>query len=89
MRLTDRDARARSGTSAAGANRGLIVDCRAHLFVARGLKRKDADRDSTERIKILEVAPGRAVEMVMGGEITHGPSIALILKAHHAGQEPG
>lgn len=61
---------------------GSIVNCQSNLFIAKGLTRTGTDRDPTERIKILRVALGEALEMVMGGEISHGPSCVLILKAH-------
>jgi 8-oxo-dGTP pyrophosphatase MutT (NUDIX family) len=67
---------------------GSIVNCQSNLFIAKSLKQIETDRDPTERIKTLQVTLGKAVDMVMNCEITHGPSIALILKTHNLESKP-
>lgn len=52
------------------------------LFLARGLTHAAHEREGTEVIRALRVPLSEAVRMVTGGEITHGPSCVLILKAH-------
>jgi ADP-ribose pyrophosphatase len=54
----------------------------ARLFLARGLTHASHEREGTEVIRALRVHLSEAVRMVMAGEITHGPSCVLILKAH-------
>lgn len=54
----------------------------ARLFLARGLAHSAHERETTEVITALRVHLSEAVRMVMAGEITHGPSCVLILKAH-------
>jgi ADP-ribose diphosphatase len=50
------------------------------LFLARGLKIGEQAPEGTERIRRVAVSLAEAVEMVMDGRITHGPSCVLILK---------
>ena len=59
-----------------------IVLSPARLFLARGLTHAAHEREGTEIIRALRVPLSEAVRMVTGGEITHGPSCVLILKAH-------
>ena len=58
-----------------------IVHSPARLYLARGLKHTAHEREATEVIGALRVPLPEAVEMVARGEITHGPSCVLILKA--------
>jgi len=58
-----------------------------YLYMARDLKLKSADQDSTEDIKPLKVSMAEALTMVMDSKITHGPSCILILKANMALQK--
>ncbi|HEX8502502.1 MAG TPA: NUDIX hydrolase [Pyrinomonadaceae bacterium] len=53
----------------------------AQLFLARGLRFGETERESTEDLQAVKVRFGEAVRMVMDGEITQGISCALILKA--------
>ena len=50
------------------------------LYLARGLTFGDHAREGTEQIRCVKVTLTKAVEMVLGSEITHGPSCVLILK---------
>jgi ADP-ribose pyrophosphatase len=59
-----------------------IVLSPARLFLARGLTHGREEREGTEVISVLRVPLPEAVGMVERGEITHGPSCVLILKAH-------
>ena len=52
-----------------------------HLFVVRNLRCTERDQDDTEDIKGFKIPLEKAVDMVMQGAITHGPSCVLILKA--------
>jgi 8-oxo-dGTP pyrophosphatase MutT (NUDIX family) len=52
-----------------------------HLYVVKALHCTDTDPDDTEDIKGFRVPMEEAVQMVLRGEITHGPSCVLILKA--------
>jgi ADP-ribose pyrophosphatase len=53
-----------------------------YLFLARGLEQVGRDPDEGEILEITTVPFDRALEMVMGSEITHGASCALILKTN-------
>ncbi len=59
-----------------------IVLSPARLYLARGLTHVAHAREGTEIISALRVPLSEAVEMVVRGEVTHGPSCVLILKAH-------
>jgi 8-oxo-dGTP pyrophosphatase MutT (NUDIX family) len=52
-----------------------------HLFLARGLEQVPHRRDEGEQLELIYKPLEEAFEMVMSGEITHGASAALILKA--------
>lgn len=58
-----------------------IVNCPAHLFLARRLKFSETDEDATEEIEPVRLTLAEAVRWVMESRITHGPTCALILKA--------
>jgi ADP-ribose pyrophosphatase len=51
------------------------------LFIARGLRFVDSRPEGTEQIRCVKTTFDEAVRMVLAGEITHGPSCVLILKA--------
>jgi 8-oxo-dGTP pyrophosphatase MutT (NUDIX family) len=51
------------------------------LFLARSVKEGKQALDAGERVQVVKLHFARALEMVMSGEITHGPSCVLILKA--------
>ncbi|MBI3861669.1 MAG: NUDIX hydrolase [Planctomycetia bacterium] len=53
----------------------------AQLFLARGLHFGASRPEGTENIRCLTASFDEAVEMVMDGRITHGPSCVVILKA--------
>lgn len=58
-----------------------IIKATAHLFVAKKLAFSEPHQDSTEQIQMVKVPFNEAVRMVMDGEIKHGASCLLILKA--------
>ncbi|MFH1142548.1 MAG: NUDIX hydrolase [Candidatus Uhrbacteria bacterium] len=58
-----------------------VVKSPAHLYLAKGLSFSEAEPEGTEQIKVLHVNLEEAVQMVLDSKITHGPSVALILKA--------
>jgi 8-oxo-dGTP pyrophosphatase MutT (NUDIX family) len=60
-----------------------IVNSQAHQFLARQLKFKEPEQESTENIKTVKMKLSEALEKVMNGDITHAPSGVLIMKAHH------
>ncbi len=67
-----------------------IVHCPAQLFLARGLSFTQTNREGTEEMRTVRVLLAEAVRRVMEGEITHGPSCVLILKAaRHLREEEG
>ena len=53
----------------------------ARLFLARGLRFRQPEREATENLEPLKVKFEEAVRMVMDGRITQGISCALILKS--------
>lgn len=60
-----------------------ITNSCAHLFLARKLKFGEPEREGTEQIETVKMKLTEAVEKVMRGEITHGQTVALIMKANH------
>ncbi|MBW2970476.1 NUDIX hydrolase [Candidatus Woesearchaeota archaeon] len=58
-----------------------VIKSPSYLFLARKLSFTDANPDPTETIKLVKVKFEDALKMVMEGEITHGPSCVVILKA--------
>ena len=58
-----------------------IVRCTAHGFVARKLKFGKPEREGVEVMKTVKMSFDEAVEKVLSGEIKHGASCVLILKA--------
>jgi len=57
------------------------VYCPATVYLARGLKFGETERDSSEEMETVRMSFAEAVSAVMRGEITHGLSCVLILKA--------
>jgi 8-oxo-dGTP pyrophosphatase MutT (NUDIX family) len=53
----------------------------ARLFLARGLKFAEPERESTEHLRPLKLPLDEAVRMVMEGEITQSTTCVLLLKA--------
>ena len=58
-----------------------ITNSTAFLFLARRLKFGKPEREGTEQIETVKMKFGEALEKVLQGEITHGQTVALILKA--------
>ena len=58
-----------------------MLSAPAELFLARQLKFGDSRPEGTENIRCVTMSFDEAVAMVMDGQITHGPSCTVILKA--------
>jgi 8-oxo-dGTP pyrophosphatase MutT (NUDIX family) len=58
-----------------------ITNSTAYLFLARRLTFTEPEREGTEQIETVKMKFDEAVEKVMSGEITHGQTAALVLKA--------
>ena len=58
-----------------------MLRCPNHMFIARGLTHVPHEREEAEIMELLRVPLDEAFRMVMEGEITHGTSSVLILKA--------
>ena len=58
-----------------------ITNSTTHLFLARKLKIKEPERESTEDIETVKMKLFEAVEKVENGEITSGHTCVLILRA--------
>lgn len=58
-----------------------ITNSTTHLFIARKLSIREPEEEKTEQIEIIKMKMDEAVEMVLSGEITHGQTCVLILKA--------
>jgi ADP-ribose pyrophosphatase len=58
-----------------------MLRCPNYLFLARGLTPVPHEREEAEVMELLRVPLAEACRMVTGGEITHGTSCVLILKA--------
>jgi ADP-ribose pyrophosphatase len=61
-----------------------VVVSPTRLYLARSLSFGDTALEGTEQIRCLRVPFDEAVQMVLDGRITHGPSCVLILKARLA-----
>ena len=59
-----------------------VIDSPNYLFLARGIELRDAAPEAGEFLDVVKMPFDRAVDLVMRGEITHGGSCAVILKAH-------
>jgi ADP-ribose pyrophosphatase len=57
------------------------VNAPQQLFLARKLRFTDHARESVEVMEVRKIKFSEAVEMVMDGRISYGPSCVLILKA--------
>ena len=60
-----------------------ITNSRAQLFLARKLSFGEPEREGTEQIETVKMKFADALDQVLKGEITHGQTVALILKAQH------
>lgn len=58
-----------------------IVVSPSHLYFARDLSLGEVDWEGTEQIEHVVLPIDQAVEKVMAGEITHGPTCILLLRA--------
>ena len=58
-----------------------VVHSPGFLFLARKLRFTTQQREGTEIIRVLKMPFDKAVRLVMENKITHGQSVALILKA--------
>jgi ADP-ribose pyrophosphatase len=59
-----------------------MLNSPARLYLARKLTFGAANPEGTEQIRCVKVPFCDALEMVMDGRITHGPSAVAILKSH-------
>jgi 8-oxo-dGTP pyrophosphatase MutT (NUDIX family) len=59
-----------------------ITNSTAHLFLARRLSFGEPEREGTEQIETVKMKFDEALDKVMNGEITHGQTVTLILKAN-------
>ena len=57
-----------------------IIESPTRLYVATGLSFVETQLEGTEVIDCVKLPFQAAVEMVMSGEISHGPSCVIILK---------
>jgi ADP-ribose pyrophosphatase len=60
-----------------------MLSCPNYLFIARGLTPVEREPDEAEVMEVMRVPLSEAVRLVMTGEITHGTSCVLIMKADH------
>lgn len=51
------------------------------MFLAKDLEFSEASPEGTESMKVIKVPMKQALEWVMDSTITHGGTVALILKA--------
>ena len=58
-----------------------VVNSPNHLFLACGLKQGTAEPEGTELLEVLKVPFAQALQWVEDSAITHGASVAVILKA--------
>lgn len=58
-----------------------ITTASADLFIARGLTFTESETEGSEEIKMIKLPLEDAVNKVLSGEITHGETCTLILKA--------
>ncbi len=58
-----------------------MLSCRNYLFIARGLTPVPVEHEEGESIEVVRMSLADAVHCVERGEITHGSSAVLILRA--------
>lgn len=58
-----------------------VVASPNYLFLAKSLEFSKANPEGTENIKVIKTSIKEAVQWVMESKITHGGTVALILKA--------
>jgi len=52
-----------------------------YLYLAKDLEFSEASPEGTENIKVIKVPMKEAIQWIMENKITHGRTVALILKA--------
>jgi ADP-ribose pyrophosphatase len=57
------------------------IQCRNHLFLASGLSHTAPEPDDGEELALVKLPFDAALQMVLGGEISHAASCILILRA--------
>ena len=57
-----------------------VVVSANHMYLARGLSQGESDQEGTESIRVRKVPFSEALEWAMNGKISHGASVAVILK---------
>lgn len=62
-----------------------IIRAPVRLFLAKGLKFSEPQREGTETIKTVKLSFAEALQKVMDRTITHGPTCVLVLKVREAG----
>ena len=60
-----------------------LLDSPSYLFLARTLRFTEPEQEGSETIKRVKVEFDKAINMALNGEITHGSSCVLILRAQH------
>jgi ADP-ribose pyrophosphatase len=58
-----------------------MLSCPNHLFLARGLTAVEREPEEAEVMEVLRLPLHQAVDLVLKGDVTHGTSCVLILKA--------
>jgi 8-oxo-dGTP pyrophosphatase MutT (NUDIX family) len=58
-----------------------VVDSQNHMYIAEGLTEGEAELEETEKIETFKTTFKQAYEWAMDDTITHGASVAVILKA--------
>lgn len=57
-----------------------VVASTNHMYLARGLSQGRSDQEGTESIRVRKIAFAEALAWAMSGKISHGASVAVILK---------
>lgn len=52
-----------------------------HLFLARKLRHSEQELDPGEEVRVVRIPLAEVLEKVMSGEIDHGPTCVVVLKA--------
>ena len=60
-----------------------VVSSPQYLYLAEGLTQGSQAMEGTEKIEIIKMSLKEAIQQVMESKITHGGSVAVILKAAH------
>ena len=65
-----------------------IIESPTQLYLATGLSFVDSELEGTEIIECVKLPFEKAVQLVMGGEMSHAPSCLAILKTAMIRQSP-